>query len=58
MKPKAFAKALTADACFKKDPITGRLIGLTPAAITELMGGANVRNKQMLKETGLSNIVN
>jgi len=46
MKPKAFAKALTADACFKKDPITGKLLGLTPAAIQEL-GGANMRNKMV-----------
>ena len=33
LKPKAFAQALVADASFKKDPNTGRLLGLTPAAI-------------------------
>ena len=37
---KAFAKAITADSCFKKNPSTGRLLGLTPAAIAELSGGA------------------
>ena len=52
MKPKAFAKAITADSCFKKNPSTGRLLGLTPAAIAELSGGA-------AKEAhGISNLVN
>mgnify|MGYP006893266408 CR=1 FL=1 len=49
MKPKAFAKAITADSCFKKNPSTGRLLGLTPAAIAELSGGA-ARAKMLAKE--------
>jgi hypothetical protein len=40
MKPKAFAKAITADSSFKKNPSTGRLLGLTPAAIAEISGSA------------------
>lgn len=58
MKPKAFAKAITADSCFKKNPTTGRLLGLTPAAIAELSGGA-AKARLAAKETaGISNIVN
>lgn len=58
MKPKAFAKAITADSCFKKNPSTGRLLGLTPAAIAELSGGA-ARARLALKEAhGISNLVN
>ena len=58
MKPKAFAKAITADSCFKKNPSTGRLLGLTPAAIAELSGGA-ARARLAAKEAqGISNLVN
>ena len=49
MKPKAFAKAITSDSCFKKNPSTGRLLGLTPAAIAELSGSA-ARAKLLAKE--------
>lgn len=58
MKPKAFAKAITADSCFKKNPSTGRLLGLTPAAIAELSGGA-ARARLAAKEAqGISSLVN
>ena len=56
LKPKAFAQALVADASFKKDPNTGKLLGLTPAAISDLLGA---QAKRMNKEvTGLNNLVN
>ena len=58
MKPKAFAKAITADSCFKKNPSTGRLLGLTPAAIAELSGGAARARMQAKEAHGISNLVN
>ena len=59
MKPKAFAKAITADSCFKKNPSTGRLLGLTPAAIAELSGSAAKARllAQQREQAGISNLV-
>jgi hypothetical protein len=58
MKPKAFAKAITADSCFKKNPSTGRLLGLTPAAIAELSGGAARARLAAKEQQGISSLVN
>lgn len=58
MKPKAFAKAITADSYFKKNPTTGRLLGLTPAAIAELTGGNTSKRNAAKETTGLTSIVN